>query len=139
MRQMMTRFLVVMMLGVMSGCALWSSPPAAARAPATGEARVFVYRMPLISGQFWDTTVGIDGRAHVDVNDKEYAPLYLPAGSHVFTARFYRQKPLQVRQDLQAGHTYYLELSQEIVSKNRVRPVMQFVPEHNGKAFLNAL
>lgn len=127
------------MISVMAGCALWQSATPTIHPPGTGEALVVVYRLPLISGHFWDTAVSVDGSPQADLNDKEYRPLYVAAGSHVFTAKFPHEKPLQVQQNLKAGGTYYLELSQEIIGKDRVRHVMQFVPEHSGKAFLEAL
>lgn len=135
----MNTLVKVVLLGLvaaMAGCATGFASSPASRAPGPEEALVYVYRLPLISGHLWDTQLSIDGIPRIELNDKEYSQVYVASGLHEFTARFHHEKPLQVRQDLQGGQTYHLELSQEIIGKNRVRHVMQFVPSHTGKDIL---
>lgn len=131
MKSIMRNFICGLLL-VLSGCAVWNSPYQPAPAPGSGQALVYFYRSPLISGHLWDTVFTIDGKPVAELNDKEYSWAHVPEGPRRFAARFHREKNLQVTRTLQAGETYYLEFHQEIIGKNRVRNVVEFVPAHAG-------
>lgn len=120
------------LIGILAGCALWNPPYQPAPPPPAGNALVYFYRASLISGHVWDTTFTVDGKRVVELNDKEYSWVHLPAGTHQIAAKAHRGKALQVTQTLEAGKTYYVEFYQEIVSKNRVRNVVEIVPTHTG-------
>lgn len=123
------KFHPLMMAAIISaGCAAVS--PVAPPQPRPDQGLVVFIRQNVIAGDFWNTHFSVDQREVASLNDKEYSYIYLAPGTHTVHASFHGDKDLNFPLEIKAGDTAYVEFRQEIVSKNRVRAVLELIPEH---------
>lgn len=117
----------------LAGCSLLpEKPPATPPVPTPEKALVYLLRSPIIAGHLWQTTFKIDGKPITSLYDKEYSWLYLAPGQHTFSAEFNREADLVFVSGIDAGKTYYIEFTQEIIGNNRIRNLLQQIPPHQG-------